>query len=453
MRSIYTLDFSKKLIVAGIFVMLSFSSLSMLTNRAQAADDKFGIEELYPTAENGPVWFLNNEKPEADDEFLLTSQNHIKLQEEDSDTFQLDAETGTQKHGVRLHADSPTGEWKNVEMTGYFKLQEGNDQFTLIARQGPTYNDNGGCGAYGYYGLLSANGDAYFKKKLWHHGGYTDRTAVRSGVVDDLNDRWVGIKLVAYDLDNDDVKLELWVDDGDETNNWKKVTEYTDDGNWQVAGSDCDKDGDEIIHEGTRGGFRVDDSQFEFKKLSIREISVDGDSESPASVADEEEGGGDSDSSSSSASVADEEEGGGDSDSSAAASVADEEEGGGDSDSSAAASVADEEEGGGDSDSSAVSDEAPRDLMTVQIVSNGTEAVAPATFRFDTRTIGGAGPYDVSWDFGDGSDTSDEKSVLHTFEDSGSYEVAVTVTDSDGKEASDSVEITAEEASDEDSGD
>ncbi|MDQ3847583.1 MAG: PKD domain-containing protein [Thermoproteota archaeon] len=406
MRSIYTLDFSNKLIVAGIFVMLSFSSLSMLTNHAQAAEDKFGIEELYPTAENGPVWFLNNEKPEADDEFLLTSQNHIQLQEEDSDTFSLDAETGTQKHGVRLHADSPTGEWKNVEMTGYFRLQAGNDQFTLIARQGPTYNDNGGCGAYGYYGLLSANGDAYFKKKLWHHGGYTDRTAVRSGVVDDLNDRWVGIKLVAYDLDNDDVKLELWVDDGDETNNWKKVTEYTDDGNWQVAGSDCDKDGDEIIDEGTRGGFRVDDSQFEFKKLSIREISVDGDS-----------------SSASSSSVADEE--------------------GGDSDSSSTAAAA----------SSSVADEEPRDLMTVQIISNGTEGVAPATFRFDTRTIGGAGPYDVSWDFGDGIDTSDEKSVLHTFEDAGTYNVAVTVTDSDGKEASDSVEIIAEEASEEDSGD
>ncbi len=56
----HTLDFSNKLIVAGIFAMLSFSSLSMLTNRAQAAEDKFGIEDLYPTAEGGPIWYLNN---------------------------------------------------------------------------------------------------------------------------------------------------------------------------------------------------------------------------------------------------------------------------------------------------------------------------------------------------------------------------------------------------------
>jgi hypothetical protein len=160
-------------------------------------------------------------------------------------------------------------------MTGYFKLQAGNDQFTLIGRQGPTYNDDGGCGAYGYYGLLSANGDAYFKKKLWHHGGYTDRTAVEENVVDDLDDRWVGIKLVVYDLDGgDEVKLELWVDDGDEENNWKKVTEYVDDGDWETHGSDCDRDSDDIIDDGTRGGFRVDDSDFEFKDLSIREIEL-----------------------------------------------------------------------------------------------------------------------------------------------------------------------------------
>src|SRR3712207_8058837 len=75
--------------------------------------------------------------------FLMTSANDIELEEEEDDSgvFQLDAETGTQKHGVRIHADSPDGEWRNVEMTGYFRLIEGNDQFTLVARQGPTYND------------------------------------------------------------------------------------------------------------------------------------------------------------------------------------------------------------------------------------------------------------------------------------------------------------------------
>src|SRR5215216_410229 len=344
------LDFSKNILLAAVVATLSILSLTMMSQEVFAVSDKFGIDELYPTADGGPVWFLNNEQPEEDDDFLLTSANGIQLHDEGSDVFALDAETGTQKHGVRIHADSPDGEWKNVEMTGYFKLQAGNDQFTLIGRQGPTYNDDGGCGAYGYYGLLSANGDAYFKKKLWHHGGYTDRTAVEGNVVNNLDDRWVGIKLVVYGLDDGDVKLELWVDDGDETNNWKKVTEYVDDGQWKVAGSDCDRDSDDIIDDGTRGGFRVDDSEFEFKKLSIREIAEgaeavatdEGGSTDAAAAADEEDEGG------STRAAADEE----DDEGGSTRAAADEEDEGG-----STRAAADEEDEGGSTDAAAAADE------------------------------------------------------------------------------------------------
>jgi hypothetical protein len=247
-----------------------------MTKEVLAVPDKFGIDELYSAADNGPSWFLDNEDPEDDDNFFMTSADDIELEEEDSDVFKLDAETGTQKHGVRIHADSPDDEWKNMEMTGYFKLLDGNDQFTLVARQGPSYNDDGGCGAYGYYGMLSAEGDAFFKKKTYHHGGgYTDRTAVAENVVDELQDRWIGIKLIVYDVGEDDVKLELWVDNGDETNNWKKVTEYIDDGEWETDESHCDRPDDYTIDSGTRASFRVDDSEFEFKKLSVREIETE----------------------------------------------------------------------------------------------------------------------------------------------------------------------------------
>jgi hypothetical protein len=267
------------LLMVGTVAMSSLLLPNMLKQQVFAATtDKFGIEELYPTTSGGPVWFLNDTDPEADNNFYFTSARDIDLKKEDPKTFELDAETGSSRHGVRIHANAPDDkEWKNVEMTGYFKLNKGNDQFTLIARQGPTYNDDGGCGAYGYYGLLDSNGDAYFKKKLFHHGGgYTDRTAVQENVVDNLEDRWVGIKLVVYDLNDTDVKLELWVDDGDESNNWTKATEYVDDGSWETHDSDCDRSSDDIIEEGARGGFRVDNSEFDFKDLSIREINPSG---------------------------------------------------------------------------------------------------------------------------------------------------------------------------------
>lgn len=261
--------------------MLSFSWLPMITDKMPAdkmlaGPDKFGIKEIYPVANNGAVWYINNEDPQSDNNFYFRSLEDIDLDEEEGQgEFKMDAETGTDKHGVRIHVDSPKGEWKNVEMSGYFKLLAGQDEFTLIARHGPSYHDNGGCDAYGYYGMLSTDGDAFFKKKTYHHGGgYTDRTAVAENVVNELQDRWIGIKFIVYDVGNGDVKLELWIDDGDETNNWKKVTEYIDDGDWETAESHCDRPKDYIIESGTRASFRVDDSEFEFKKLSVKEIET-----------------------------------------------------------------------------------------------------------------------------------------------------------------------------------
>jgi hypothetical protein len=268
------------------FGMFSFSWLPTMRpeevlavpEEVLAAPDKFGIEEIYPTASNGSVWYLDNEDPQSDGNFYFTSLEDIGLDEEEHQgEFKMDAETGTERHGVRIHVDSPNGQWKNVEMSGYFKMVNGEDEFTMIARHGPSYHDNGGCDAYGYYGMLSAEGDAFFKKKTYHHGGgYTDRTAVAENVVNELQDRWIGIKFIVYDVSGeDDVKLELWVDNGDETNNWKKVTEYIDDGEWKTDESHCDRPDDYTIDSGTRASFRVDDSEFEFKKLSVREIETE----------------------------------------------------------------------------------------------------------------------------------------------------------------------------------
>jgi PKD repeat protein len=87
--------------------------------------------------------------------------------------------------------------------------------------------------------------------------------------------------------------------------------------------------------------------------------------------------------------------------------------------------------------------------LTVEISSNDTEAIVPATFEFEADVGGGTEPYTYSWDFDDEGSTSgeesDEQTISHTFEEAGSYDVSLTVTDSGGQSASDSVEITVEE--------
>jgi PKD repeat protein len=86
------------------------------------------------------------------------------------------------------------------------------------------------------------------------------------------------------------------------------------------------------------------------------------------------------------------------------------------------------------------------ELLTVGIISNGTQGVVPATFEFEANLTGGTEPYTYLWNFGDGSEEeSDEQTVLHTFEEAGSYNVTLAVTDSGDQSASNSMEISVEE--------
>jgi PKD repeat protein len=148
-------------------------------NSGQGGVDKFGIEEIYPTASNGPVWYIKEvEDPTTDGYFYYGLYRTTTVENIDKGVWEVDARSGTEEHGIRMHVDSPSGKWKNEEITGYFKVLDGSDQITMIARHGPSYHDNNGCEAYGYYALTAVDGEVYFKKKLYHYdGGYTKRLA------------------------------------------------------------------------------------------------------------------------------------------------------------------------------------------------------------------------------------------------------------------------------------
>jgi len=86
--------------------------------------------------------------------------------------------------------------------------------------------------------------------------------------------------------------------------------------------------------------------------------------------------------------------------------------------------------------------------LIVEITSSDTEGeVAPATFEFDADVTGGTEPYTYSWDFdGESIEEIDDDETEHTFEEAGTYNVGLTVTDSGGRIGSDLMEITVEEA-------
>jgi PKD repeat protein len=84
--------------------------------------------------------------------------------------------------------------------------------------------------------------------------------------------------------------------------------------------------------------------------------------------------------------------------------------------------------------------------LTAQITSNDTEGTAPATFEFEANVTGGTEPFTYSWDFGDGSEESDEQTVVHTFGEAGTYNVTLVTTDINNQNSSDSMEINIEAA-------
>jgi hypothetical protein len=243
--------------------------------------DNFGIREIYPTKENGREWHMNMKNPQEDEHFSITFNPNITRQEDGSWRISTPV--------VRMNVNTLEGEtnWKNVEMTGYAKIagviaNSSNkvieNDLTWYARGGK-HNQEIPCEATAYMGGLYDNGKVGWKKELWFVGGYTDERQ-SAKVTNSLVDRWVGWKVVIYNInDNSEVKLESYIDNTN-TNYWIKVTDLVDDGGWYAKMPDsyffdaeCSKDKDFIItNSGSTATFRSDNLIWDFKNLSIREI-------------------------------------------------------------------------------------------------------------------------------------------------------------------------------------
>lgn len=255
---------------AACMVLSTAVAIVVASRPAEQRLDKWGIREIYPTKVGGREWFMNPGNPR---DGLTISPAATPVYDAGNGAWMISRQTDHPNDGVRMYVISPTG-WKDVEITGYVKLDSFSfpEEFAWAARSGKHSPDNV-CEATAYFGALGFSGNSWFQKKIFHGEGYTNKR-YSSVKVEPLQDRWVGIKLVAYNVNSDKaVRLELWVDDHAD-NNWVKVAETIDEGGWshKVPGM-CARPTDYIISETRpRAMFRIDNSTFEFKNLSVREI-------------------------------------------------------------------------------------------------------------------------------------------------------------------------------------
>ena len=241
--------------------------------------DKFGIKKMYPTTQGGREWFIDMINPKSDGIFSITSNYNITKQRDAS--WRIDAPM------VRMNIDTLPGvePWKNIEITGYAKVvsksssSDNNNTDLDWSARGGIQNSSIPCEGTALHGGLHIDGSVGWKKEIWQVGGYTDARD-KAKVTDSILGRWIGWKVVMYNINNDTaVKMESYIDNKN-SNYWVKVADLIDNGGWFANSPDnifysanCGKAKDYII---TNGGpivtFRSDNLVWDFKNLSVREI-------------------------------------------------------------------------------------------------------------------------------------------------------------------------------------
>jgi hypothetical protein len=277
-------------IIVGLAVvtLLYYAINDILIPKPQVAINKFEIKEIYPTKQGGREWHINMDNPKQDPVFTIVSNIPI--------TRNGDGSWFIANPAIRMSViTSPGSEpWKNVEMTGYVKIDstrtrsffgsnnEESDSTSDIdwRARGGRHNNEVPCEGTALNGGVYVDGTVAWKKEIWHTGGYTDARGIGKATTNPILGRWIGWKVVMYNINNNQaVKMESYLDDKND-NNWKKVSDVVDNGGWYAKSSDkvfysadCGRPKDYIItNAGPIATFRADNVAMNFRDLSIREI-------------------------------------------------------------------------------------------------------------------------------------------------------------------------------------
>ena len=253
-----------------------------------------GVQMIYPTASGGETWFFNPNNPE-DGQFDENGANieknadgswHVPPGTTRMDVFTKSAGllSDQQRSNFATYDYSELdrvgywlqpSDWKNIEVTGYFKVTStsSGDGISFVSRSVRHSNSiQDGCGGSSYHNNIRFEGTFQYKKEMWHVN-YDILPPSEDGI-GSIMDKWVGFKGVVYNLPDGSVKLESYIDK-DNNNQWQKVQELVDTGDWGDDMTHCNAktQGAAITWGSPMIIFKSNGVTYDFKNLSIREIA------------------------------------------------------------------------------------------------------------------------------------------------------------------------------------
>ena len=242
----------------------NFKSTDIASEKFNSKYDKFGIEKIYPSKIGGEEWFMNMDNVFDDSQFYpfgvsdsKFEDSNLRIIQNEDGSWNLKSKDNLAK--VRMNVYTSDGyqpkqietldhselaengfmqsekDWKNVEITGYIKLNNNNiplseGRFTWYARGGH-HTESEPCEGVAYKGDIFFSGDTRFAKEQWHVSyvfqPWKDSPANGDG-------KFVGFKVVMYNMQLNGktvVKMETWVDPNND-NQWQKVYDVIDQGGW-----------------------------------------------------------------------------------------------------------------------------------------------------------------------------------------------------------------------------
>lgn len=266
------------------------------------ADDQLGVKMIYPSKINGEFWLLdadaNNDgrvSRQGDggnltfrsttNDYSISQNDNVRLGIQTTDGFSQS--NLTLNHNVLLERGymHTIKDWKNIEVTIYFKYSGTSDTVMAIYTRTGRHNSSRKCEGFSYKSTFNMKtGKVRFVKEQWHVN--QSSTPEKATVITIPKDKWIGMKFVIFNINqNTHVKGETYID-ADETNTWVKVDEVVDSGGWgSQAGACQSKSGTGAVdggpdYIGVHGGPYVfykwegKNGNVVFKKMSVRKIDI-----------------------------------------------------------------------------------------------------------------------------------------------------------------------------------